>query len=66
MNAKSKKRVYFYYGLDLFGYYYCEMIFLKRNRNKIQKQLCTDSINLILFMDKEITKKEKNYEIIII
>lgn len=60
------KKIYFNYGIDLFGYYYLEL-FLK-NKSKIQKkyETYTDSIHLVISLDKQLNKKkEKDYEIIL-
>lgn len=62
---KSKfKKIYFYYDLDLFGYYYCISFSQLKNKKYKKIGIYKDSISLLISLDKEILKKEKDYEII--
>lgn len=66
MNLNNKNKMYIYYDLDLFGYYFCDIFLNYSHKNKKRKKLYTDSVSLLLSLDKVILKKEKYYEIIIL
>ncbi|MFN3605439.1 MAG: hypothetical protein ACK4UJ_12090 [Leptonema sp. (in: bacteria)] len=60
------KKLYYYWDLDLFGYYYIEMYLSKKNYLKKKRKLFVDSVTMILSLDKEIDKMKKYYDIIIL